>query len=232
MTERFFARPLIEGQPVELDPSESHHLQHVMRGRVGDRVTLFDGQGAEAPASVASITRRSVVLQVGPVAHVSREAVQRMTLGVAPPRGHRDRFLVEKAVELGVDRLVWLETSRGVVRFRPSAIEKHGRAVIEASKQCGRNQLMTVEAMPLSSYLETVDAPVRWMAHTTPPATMHQDVPSDARSIALAVGPEGGFTDEEVSAARQLGWQLVSLGPRTLRIETAALALCAKIVLS
>ncbi len=231
MSHRFYCESLRPHQTVRLDSAESHHLRQVMRAAIGDQVVLFDGSGTEATAQITEIGKRLVVLRVGPLHEVSREAARHVVLGVAPPRGNRDRFLLEKAVELGVQRLVWLDSERSVARPKPGALDKYRRAVIEASKQCGRNQLMPVDAMTLDDYWSSPQLPpTRWVADpgagmAPPGETRDSNLP-----IALAVGPEGGFTPAELEAARSAGWQSVSLGPRTLRVETAAIALAAMLL--
>ena len=142
------------------------------------------------------------------------------------PKGDRQRWLVEKAVELGVARLVPLETDRSTVEARGDKLDRY---VIEASKQCGRNRLMAI-APPQTwgEWLATGSAAHarRWIADPT-------GVPLDFVECALpretyaAVGPEGGLTPEELTAARAAGWQIIALGPRILRIETAAISLAA-----
>src|SRR5262249_47049962 len=135
----------------------------------------------------------------------------------------------EKLTELGVTAFWPLSTQRSVVQPREARLEKLSRTVIEASKQCGRNVLMQVG--PLTGwpdYCRRPDLPGRkLLAHL---GGVGCALPSPtAEDTALAVGPEGGFTDAEVALAADAGWQVVSLGPRTLRVETAALALAARL---
>src|SRR5262249_40262266 len=118
-----------------------------------------------------------------------------------------------------------LQTERSVVRPRDAKLDKLRRYVIEASKQCGRNVLMRVEALEtLKTYCHRADLPdLRILAH---PGAGAEAWPKGV-DVALAVGPEGGFTEAEVEQARVAGWRLVGLGPRILRVETAALVLAA-----
>ncbi len=222
---------------VAIGEAEGHHLLHVLRVRAGDDVVLFDGRGGEFHGRVAGVSRREVEVEVGERLSVEREAPHEITLAAPLPKGDRTRWLVEKAVELGVTRLVPLATAR--TEGAGKGGEKLDRYVIEASKQCGRNRLM--EITPMHSWQE-------WLALTPPPsqggAGGGSAEPASHRIVAhpsgdpldrlerrpsapsfLAVGPEGGFTDEEIVAARAAGWQVVGLGPRILRIETAAVAL-------
>ncbi|HND51875.1 MAG TPA: 16S rRNA (uracil(1498)-N(3))-methyltransferase [Pirellulaceae bacterium] len=246
MSQRFFVARPIDGERAVLVEQEAHHLLHVMRGRVGDEVVLFDGSGAEFDARVVRTSRSTVDLEVTARREVDRETRRAVTLGIALPKGDRQKWLIEKAVELGVTCCVPLETRRGVAQPESSALERLRKSVVEASKQCGRNRLMELrEPMELAEFLSAAPADAtRWFAHppdepssgsATPPShQLELSVTADSESdtatnhcIWLVVGPEGGFTDEEATAARQTKWRSVGLGPRILRIETAALALVA-----
>ena len=236
-SDRYFASPAIQGAVCALSGPEAHHLIHVMRCKPGDRVVLFDGTGAEFVAQVEEVGRADVRLAILARHPLDRELPVPLTLGVALPKGERQKWLVEKAVELGVARLVPLRTSRSVAQPVEQALARLCRTVIEASKQCGRNRLMEItEPQDWADFVETSrGAPLRILAHPdgrSRPARpcvfgelwREADPPN---AVHLAVGPEGGFTPEEVALATAAGWQAVSLGPRVLRIETAAILLVA-----
>lgn len=233
MTDRYFLeKPPAEGLTVLAGP-EAHHLLHVMRAKPGDRVTLFDGTGMEYEARVERLRRNEADLAVLSRLHVDREVACRIVLGVAVPKGDRQRWLVEKCVELGVARLVPCETNRGVAQPTETARSRLERAVIEAAKQCGRNRLMEI-APPISAmeYFRAVPpSAARFVAQPGGTATGHAvSAAANAASggeLFLAIGPEGGFSADELAAASEAGWLAVHLGPRTLRVETAALLLAA-----
>src|SRR5690606_36501653 len=153
MSQRFFVSTPITQDTILLGGDEGHHLARVMRAKPGDRIVLFDGGGAEYVACVLSVGRDAVELQVLQRREANRESRRFVVLGVALPKGDRQRFLVEKAVELGVARLVPLETRRGVAQPTASALARLERAVVEASKQCGRNRLMDIATTIESSEL-------------------------------------------------------------------------------
>jgi 16S rRNA (uracil1498-N3)-methyltransferase len=226
MSDRYFTPESITGERAVLTGAEAHHLIHVMRAGPGRRIELFDGSGRQWVAEVRRIARCEVELDLVAEEAIDRELAAAVTLAVALPKGERQRWLVEKAVELGVRRLVPLETARGVARPGDATLERLRRCVIEASKQCGRNRLLEIgPPQPWAALLAaTAGVPQRWMAHPggdrLPPLA-----PQDP--VVLAVGPEGGFTAGEVAAAVQAGWRPVDLGPRTLRVETAAILLAA-----
>ena len=222
MADRFYVTCELTPGLLTLSGPEVHHLA-VSRVRVGQTITLFRGDGWEYPASVVEIGRRDVTLDVAAGQAISREASQRVVACVALPKGDRAQFLVEKLTELGVAELILLETARSVVHPGEAKLEKLQRYVIEASKQCGRNVLMAVRG-PLrweQVLGEVALPPTRLLAH--PGA----DRLTPSGSYAFAVGPEGGFSPAEVQAAQAAGWLPIGLGPRILRIETAALVLAA-----
>ena len=230
MTERYFVETPIAGDHTLLIGPEAHHLTHVMRAEPGAMVVLFDGSGAEFAARVERIGRAEVELAVLSCEPVDRELPLELTIGVALPKGDRQRWLVEKATELGVTRLVPLRTARSVVLPWQKVVARLRRTVIEASKQCGRNRLMEIsQPQPWPSFVaDSAEATCRLLAHRCDCLGAHTlDL---SKGALLAVGPEGGFTDDEVSQAIDAGWQVIDLGPRTLRVETAAILLAGMVV--
>jgi 16S rRNA (uracil1498-N3)-methyltransferase len=234
MSDRYFVEQPVTGDRALLVGPEAHHLIHVMRAQPGDRVVLFDGSGAELDAVVRKLARSEVELAVLGRREVDRELPGEVTLGVALPKGERQKWLVEKAVELGLRRLVPLQTARGVAQPNPQTLDRLRRTVIEASKQCGRTRLMEV-ALPQTwpqFIAQSSGVPCRLLAHPHAPASQAAaPTAAGSRDVAwLAVGPEGGLTDEEVTLAVAAGWRTVDLGPRILRVETAAVLLLAMVV--
>ncbi|MCS7269871.1 MAG: 16S rRNA (uracil(1498)-N(3))-methyltransferase [Gemmataceae bacterium] len=228
MTERFFCPDPLEVGDYVLTGPEAHHLAHVRRINVGERVVLFNGDGREYPAEVLSVGRRCVVLSILSVEEADRELGVSIWVASALPKADRTDFLVEKLTELGVRRFTPLVTARSVVIPRDGVVEKFERAVIEASKQCGRNRLMVVDPpQRWEQFAARSDLPAcKVLLHPNAQLPPLEAVP--AAGGVLAVGPEGGFTAEEITTARANGWELRNLGPRTLRIETAALAAVAR----
>jgi 16S rRNA (uracil1498-N3)-methyltransferase len=239
MSERFFTSSPITTDRATLDGPEAHHLLHVMRAAVGDSVTLFDDSGAEFGAIVESVTRSEVKLRVAQRREIDRELPVQLVVGVALPKGDRQKWLVEKLTELGVTTLVPLITERGVAQPTAAALERLRRAAIEPAKQCGRNRLMKIcepclwcnwiSTPPIAGELRSPEE-LRLIAHPNG-QPLREFVARKPLPARLAVGPEGGFTDAEVSAAITAGWHAVDLGPRILRVETAAIALAATFAL-
>ena len=228
MGRRYFSTTPITDDDVELTDAEAHHLMHVMRAKQGDEVILFDGSGSEFTAIVTTMGRRSVQLKVRERHDVQRESSRKLTVGVALPKGDRQRFLCEKLVEVGVHRLVPLATHRAVAQPSPSALRRLERSVVEASKQCGRNLLMEVTpSRSLTEFLTMASASAgRWIAHPIPQGRSLVSSMNKAGALDhafVAIGPEGGFTEDEIHEAELAGWHAVHLSARILRIETAAL---------
>jgi 16S rRNA (uracil1498-N3)-methyltransferase len=219
MADRYYINAPLDLGPVRLSGPEAHHLAVVCRLRPGDRVCLFNGDGREFYAAIVDADKRQALLQIESVDAPSRELPHPVEVAAPLPRGDRAQFLVEKLTELGVTTFVPLTTRRSV--SREAKLERLERYVIEASKQCGRNVLMRVQPYAnWDEYCRRADLPAtRVLAHVGGTGELN------ASRQALAVGPEGGFTDEEVTAAEQAGWRIVGLGPRILRVETAALVL-------
>ncbi len=229
MADRYFVENPIGDEKTSLAGPEAHHLIHVLRAKPGDRVTLFDGSGAEFNAQITTVSRNNVEFRVLGREEIDRELVFELTIGVALPKGDRQRWLVEKAVELGVSRLVPLRTSRSVAQPVEKALGRLRRTVIEASKQCGRNRLMVIDSpQDWHDFVATeVQATCRLLAHPgSDPATPRID---PTGNVLLAIGPEGGFSEDEATLALNAGWQAISLGRRILRTETAAILLTAMV---
>lgn len=225
MAERFYVNYSLGPGPVTLDGPEAHHLAAVCRLRPGAVVCLFNGDGREYLAQVQTVGRREVALEVTSVAQPEREVGFRLEVAAPLPKGDRASFLVEKLTELGVTAFIPLDTARSVVHPREAKLDRLQRQVIEASKQCGRNVLLEVRSLVLwTDWCRSRELPGRKvLAHPSARQVSSEDRPSG--DVVLAVGPEGGFTDEEVDLAREHGWEVRALGPRILRVETAALAL-------
>jgi len=229
MSERFFlSMPPRDGRAM-LVGDEARHLARVMRCTVGDEVVVFDGSGTAWRARVASIGRDEVGLDLGDAMTAPRPTRVPLTLAVALPKGERQKWLVEKLTELGVDRLVPLATVRGVAEATPAAVERLSRGVIEACKQCGRDAVMPIG--PPRSVAEIVhDAGSGAMLVVADRDGLPLEmVVEEGRSVVAIVGPEGGFTVEELATVEAAGGRRVSLGPHVLRIETAAVALAARL---
>jgi 16S rRNA (uracil1498-N3)-methyltransferase len=231
MAERFYVNSPLALGAIVLEGPEAHHLAVVCRVHSGDRVYLFNGDGRQYPAFVKAADRKHVELTVDGVESPARERVSPLEVAVPLPKSDRASFLVEKLTELGVTVLAPLRTARSVVHPRETRLEKLQRTVVEASKQCGRNVLMRIEPLTdWQEYCRRAELPLdRSFAHigrNGPAMSPALSAPTSSRVV--AVGPEGGFTDEEAILASEAGWRIIGLGPRVLRVETAAILLAAQ----
>ncbi len=232
MTRRYYCPDLTtSGTLVSLGESESGHAIKVMRVQIGDDVELFDGNGKQAKASVTSLTRKECHLKILTVAEIDREPSVRLQFAIAMPKPDRCKEMIERLTELGVHRIVPIVASRSQREPSASLIGKLRRAVIESCKQSQRNALMEVsDPMQLASFLaEASDAVTKWIAH--PDGEVIASGSNAAVDAAtLLIGPEGGWTQDEIEEAITAGYQKISLGKRIYRIETAAVYLASKLI--
>ncbi len=227
MTPRIYsAQPLACDTDIVLDAIAARHLREALRLAVGDTLVLFDGRGGEYAATLTRVSRHEVAVRVGDLREISRESPLELTLAQGISRGERMDYTLQKAVELGVARLVPLSTERSAVRLdeaRAAKRTEHWAGIVRhACEQSGRTRLPAL-APPtrVEAYATAEAADMKLLldpAATTPLAAL----PS-APSIALAIGPEGGFAANERAVLAAAGFRAVRLGPRILRTETAAL---------
>lgn len=215
---------LAPGVDLTLPDAAARHVAAVLRLREGAPLRLFDGRGKEASAELVEVTRKRVVARIVTLADGQGESPLLVHLGQAISKGDRMDYAIQKAVELGVVAITPLYTEHGDVRLKGDREAKkltHWQAVAaSACEQCGRATLPTVHAPQLvSEWLAGRDEALRLVLH---PAT--ESVWRDAHDItsaALLIGPEGGLSDAEVVCANDAGFTPLTLGPRTLRTETA-----------
>jgi len=245
----------------------------VLRLKVGSEINLFDGTGAWAIGEICRVQKRCVFVEVREIRLAGDQPLPKLTIALAPPKGQRQGYLVEKCTELGVSCLWPILTKHSVVKPSTKTSAKWLRRAIEAAKQCGRYYLPTIH--PWAEFSHTVKQAGEYdlvvIAHPfyingirqdacAPNALHSQPVTSRScpplkeggrrvenrshsaqpkpysqillahphcRSILVWIGPEGGWTNEELTAAQNAGAILASLGPNLLRIETAAVAVSA-----
>jgi 16S rRNA (uracil1498-N3)-methyltransferase len=228
MARRYHVAHLDPGARLVLADEVGHHLARVMRVRLGDTVRLFDGRGQEAAAAVVAVRKGEVEVEVGQVTPALREPRCALDLAFALPKGSRAEWIYEHGTEVGVRAFHPLRCARS--SFQP-ADDRHirwQRLAHAATGQCDRAHVPQVH--PVESFARFVRGPdlpdERYIA-------MPDGEPLGAAAAAraaLLVGPEGGFTDEEVMLALAHGFRPRSLGPLTLRTETAALVGAARLL--
>ncbi len=218
----------LAGPRLTLTGAPHQHLARVLRARVGDRITVFDGAGGELDAQVVRVGRAETEIELGGRQIAAAPAVA-ITLLCAVPRGPRMDLLVQKTCELGVARLVPVVADRSLVRpvAEASRRARWERIAQEASRQSGRADVPIIDApLPLAAALESSTLPARRLAlveRTRDRSLRTELAGKEPAATALLVGPEGGFATGEVEATRRAGFLGVSLGSRILRVETAAI---------
>jgi 16S rRNA (uracil1498-N3)-methyltransferase len=221
--------PLRAGEALTLPDASAHYAARVLRLRPGDAVVLFDGGGGEYAATVDSVGRRAVRLQIGEHLVLERESPTRLSLALGISRGERMDYAVQKAVELGVQHIVPLVTERCAVRLDERRAENrcgHWRKVmISACEQCGRNRIPEID--PVTEYGSWLTRGREGLGLVFGPEAdtpLARLAPKPDTPITALIGPEGGLSDHELERARRAGFTAVRLGPRVLRTETAAVA--------
>jgi len=210
---------------VELPGSASHYLSRVLRLSVGDRVTLFNGDGSNYPGEISEIQRQSMLVKLFDGQVAGNESPLKITLVQAISRGERMDFSLQKATELGVFCIQPVISSRVEVRLddkRQAKRLSHWQGVvISACEQSGRATVPEVKTpLSLEQWLAAVDEYPRLVLD--PAAVIKMSSFSiTGNAVSILVGPEGGFTDEELERVRSVGVTAVSFGPRILRTETA-----------
>jgi 16S rRNA (uracil1498-N3)-methyltransferase len=228
LTRVFIEAPLAAGTRCEIGGSAANHIARVLRLREGDSLTLFDGRGGEYGARITGFRKDSVQVDVQDHRAIERESALDLTLAQGISRGERMDWVMQKATELGVRRVVPVFTERSVVRLDDRQSERklaHWRAIaIAACEQCGRNRVPDIETPArFFDVLRAFDAGGARLL-LSPAASMRvRDLPRPSK-VTLLIGPEGGLADHEEEAALKAGFDPVQLGPRILRTETAAIA--------
>jgi 16S rRNA (uracil1498-N3)-methyltransferase len=224
--------PLAVGRSIILPETPAHHARDVLRMVAGDDVTLLNGLGGEYAARLTLVSRKAVEAEV--LSHAERDAESPFELTVAQSLATGDKmdWIVEKAVELGAARVVPVVAERSVLRLgaeRALRRVAHWQAIARAAcEQCGRNRLAQIEPVAsLDAYLASARAAVGLKLMLSPVADVaFRNIPAPAHGtvIHFLVGPEAGFSDAEEARIRAAGFEGITLGPRLMRTETAALA--------
>ena len=234
---RFYLPPeQARGNAIQLVGDEARHLLQVLRGKVGDRATIFDGRGHELDCTVSEIGKGKATLQVLQ-RHVCAPLLYQLTLVQAIPKERSMDLILQKATELGAQRIVPLLSERTVMRLDAKdgarKLERWRQITIESAKQCGLNWLPIIEEPQRSRdyFRHTKQSGIILIASLQQDAlplprllaeylAQHGTRPKE---VSIAIGPEGDFTPAELADARSAGFRPLSLGPLVLRSETAAL---------
>ncbi len=220
------------GDTIIVSDEDHRYLVRVLRLGVGDQVTLFDGRGGEADATISRLGPRAVELHVEARRQGEATTGPLLTLVQALARGEKLDLVVQKATELGVGRIIPVTTQRAVPRLdtirAASRRARWQKIAREAARQCGRADVPEVEpvtALPLALDAAPRDALKLVLWEEARQVRLRELLPAEPPpAIVIVVGPEGGFTSEEIAHAREAGFSPVGFGPRILRTETASLA--------
>ena len=205
----------------------ARHIQ-VLRMDVDDRVTLFDGLGGEWAAVITGLTKRAASLRLMKFDPVERESTLDITLVQALATADKMDFIVQKAVELGITAIQPVATERTTLKLAGDRAQKrimHWQAIAQAAcEQCGRNRVPQVaEVVTLEAWLTMPVDGVRLILHPQARQSLVESIDA-AQRLYILVGPEGGFSEQEIALALSRGAKPARFGPRVLRAETAALA--------
>ena len=229
-TRLFVSGALINGAEVEVDGDPARYLSKALRSRVGDQVTLFNGEGPEWPATISQISKSTVVLKLGDGIEANTESTLKIHLVQCISRGDRMDFVVQKATELGVKRITPVLSEYGVVKLDNARAEKkrvHWQKIAaSACEQSGRTRPPLIDTpITLKNWFGNKPASVDAELILTPgAATPLASIATPETKVCILIGPEGGFSDTEYKDAAVSGFEAVSLGPRVLRTESAAIA--------
>lgn len=229
MTQPRFILPDLEpsGTRATLPQAQATHVRAV-RLRVGDPLILSDGRGTQRSARLLMCTRDRVEVEFLEEELEARDSPFQLTLCVAALKGDKLDWVVEKATELGVSRIVSVQTENSLGAGGANKLERWRRLAIAAAEQSQRSTVPSIEGtLPLTEVLAHGDRPQLSLILSESPSEqcLARQLPTTAHQAWTLVGPEGGFTPAELDFAAAHGWQRTRFGPRILRAETAAIAI-------
>lgn len=226
---------LAEGMPVDLDTQASVHVSRVLRLKTGNPLVVFNGRGGEYHGEITAMNKRTVTVTLNNFVDRDVESGLKINLIQGVSRSDRMDFTMQKSVELGVTGISPVLMQHSSVNIDPVRLgKKHNHwqnIVISACEQCGRNRVPVVE--PIQTFSEWLGVPgsgnvnidvVKIVLHTEASRTLNDVNWTPEKSVVLFVGPEGGFSPQEIGQLAEAGFVSLRLGPRTLRTETAAIA--------
>lgn len=226
MTRIFHHSPILANSHLQLDQEAFHHVVRVLRMKVGDPLTLFDGSNYIFDSILTEVNKNAAIVSVGEGRYDNRESSLNIHLGQVISRGDKMDFTIQKSVELGVTSITPLFSERCGVKLDnerlTKKIQQWQKVVISACEQCGRNQIPIVKpAMDVEQWCSTLKDGLKLNLHPRAKHSVHTLMPNN--TIHLLIGPEGGLSDSEIAMTTNYGFTDILLGPRILRTETAAL---------
>ena len=233
MTRFYVPQPQIENRLLKVEGSEARHIRLVLRLKPGDVVTLFDGSGKEYHGMIIGLGASSVSVRIDDISLSDTESPLEITLAQSLLKGEKMDYLIQKATELGVRRIVPFSSSRSVPLLDPSKQLKRKQRweslAVAASKQCGRSMLPKIE--PLQDYAVMLSSIPRdglrliMSEHGGGDLRRSLEGTKEVVRVFFIVGPEGGWSRHEIELAEREGVIPITLGKRILKAETAGLCL-------
>ena len=230
---RLFYKGLL-ADTIEITGSDAHHLMHVMRAKAGQEVTVVDDEGSVARMEMTAFREEAVTLVLKERLAANTESPLELVLAQCLLKADKMDYVVQKAVELGVTEIVPVKSHNCVVRYdakKAAARQQRWQKIAEeAAKQCGRTSLTEVTPITDLSNLirensDTEDTEIVFCYENEDETTVKSCLQAaKGKRLILLIGPEGGFTLDEAQAVQEAGGKAVTLGPRILRAETAAVA--------
>ena len=224
----FLDRPLTSNKSIELSPTRAHYLSNVLRLKAESPLVVFNGHGGEFSATISTTTKKNTVIEIGSFLDNDNESPIFTELAIGVSKGDRMDWIVQKSTELGVNAIIPLLTERSEVKLSSERWEKKvahwNEVIISACEQCGRNRLPAIQKpQTLNAYTPTCIHDLKLILQ---PALDNFDVKKSKqpKRVSILIGPEGGFSEDEVALAISSGFNPWNLGPRTLRTETAPTA--------
>ena len=224
---RFYEpQPIAENSIITLSDDATQHIR-VLRLKVGDSITLFNGEGGQYSATLSDVQKRSCKAEIISFQSTDNESPLHLHLGQVISRGDRMEFVIQKAVELGVNEITPLISERCGVKLNAERMEKKQqqwqKIAIAACEQSGRNVVPTIHTtQTLVQWCEVEIACCKLTLHPRAKYSINT-LPSEIEHVRLLIGPEGGLSDDEINLTETLDFTETLLGPRVLRTETAAL---------
>lgn len=233
MSKFFIDKESISGDNIDITGEDVAHIRKVLRMRTGEKLIACDNDGTDFECEIAEISDKHVTVKILKSWKSENEAPIRVTLFQGIPKSDKMDFIIQKCVELGIDTIVPVKTERTVVRFENAKDEakkqqRWQKIAVEAAKQCNRGRLPEVSnpvdfnaALEMAGVNDLVLIPYENEAERGLKSILRNN--STARRIAVFIGPEGGFAEEEVQKCIERSFYSVTLGKRILRTETAGL---------
>lgn len=228
---RFFTNQIDEKEGVAvIKGAELHHLSSVLRFKEGDKLTVFDGKGAEYIAYIEVLEKRMALLRLLKKIEVKREPALKIVLAQGIPKAEKMDFIIQKAAEIGISGIIPIITSRSIPDLRGDKavkkVERWQKIATEASKQCRRTCIPEVRSVtPFSDFLNHPFKGLKLILWEGESERKIRDLKElISKDILIAIGPEGGFSEEEVEKTKKVNFISISLGERVLRVETASIS--------